>query len=272
MLHNDLELQVVAEDALLVCFANAKSCVGLPEQSQHTTLSLNDKNAMISSIFNHILNAKPTWLIDLTPAYETLLITYNIFLADQWLVKTYVREILNEMSTVSMSDTGRNSNGLIHRIPVLYGGDDPSRPHDVSAVCDLHNISESALVTLHNSCSYKVYAVGFLPNFAYLGELPDKLNTPRLSSPRTKVPAGAVAIADKQTAIYPQQSQGGWHIVGYTPLSLDSSINKQSHHQNLHEQVAKITFKVGDTVEFFAIDDDEFVEIQQRENIYCAVK
>ena len=101
------------------------------------------------------------------------------------------------------------------------------------------------VVKLHTSRQYKVYAVGFLPNFAYMGLSDDALHIPRLSTPRKRVPAGAVAIADNQTAIYPQSSPGGWHILGYTPIALN--------------QHAQLQFEAGDTVSFYEISAEQYI-------------
>jgi allophanate hydrolase subunit 1 len=97
---------------------------------------------------------------------------------------------------------------------------DKLRPNDLSQMSQTLNMAVPEIIQMHSEQVYRVFTVGFLPNFAYMGFTIDALHIPRLSSPRKAVPAGAVAIADNQTAIYPQRSPGGWHILGYCPFDL----------------------------------------------------
>ena len=108
----------------------------------------------------------------------------------------------------------------VHSIEVCYDLSHTDYPHDRAQVCFQNKIQEQTIVDMHTAYDFHVFAVGFMPNFAYLGELPKALQIQRLSSPRLKVPSGAVAIADNQTAVYPSTSPGGWHIIGYTPINL----------------------------------------------------
>ena len=100
-------------------------------------------------------------------------------------------------------------------IPVLYDG------ADLDVVAARLNLSSEEVIAIHSSVDYDVFAVGFLPGFPYAGYLPPALaGLPRRDSPRLRVPAGSVAIAGRQTAIYPRQSPGGWHLLGTTPLCI----------------------------------------------------
>ncbi|MFC3121570.1 5-oxoprolinase subunit B family protein [Agaribacter flavus] len=233
----NIETEAVSENAVLLrVFATDNT-------------SLLAKNQYVSRVFHKVMKNPPDWLVDLSPAYESLLFTYNLLMVDQWQVKNFIREQLasNELEQ-----------GIFERqhirIPVLYASCHEEQPCDLTALEKIHGVPQSEIIKRHLSQSYRVFAVGFLPNFAYMGELPEKLNTPRLSSPRTKVPKGAVAIADRQTAIYPQDSQGGWHILGYTPLNLDLNENRGIG----NEISSTIKFNVGDTVEFYAISAKEY--------------
>ncbi len=105
----------------------------------------------------------------------------------------------------------------IHEIPVYYGGDGGP---DLAWVAAYHRITSQEVVRLHTSVLYRVYMIGFIPGFAYLGQLPAALDTPRRATPRTRVPRGSVAIAQRQTGIYPVESPGGWHLIGWTPRRL----------------------------------------------------
>lgn len=99
-------------------------------------------------------------------------------------------------------------------IPVRYNGP------DLAAVADRLQLPENEVIRLHSSPVYTVFMIGFLPGFPYLGALPEALSLPRRDTPRLRVPAGSVAIAGRQTGIYPQESPGGWHLIGHTDFPL----------------------------------------------------
>jgi inhibitor of KinA len=100
-------------------------------------------------------------------------------------------------------------------IPVHYGGDDGP---DLDAVAQRTGLTPGQVVALHSSVVYRAYLLGFAPGFAYLGELAAQLELPRRDTPRQRVPAGSVAIAGRQTAVYPLATPGGWHLIGRTEL------------------------------------------------------
>ena len=129
-------------------------------------------------------------------------------------------------------------------IPVCYGGE---LGPDINEVAGLHNLTIDEVIHLHSSAEYKVYMIGFVPGFAYLGGLTDLLSTPRKGTPRNIVPAGAVGIAGKQTGIYPLETPGGWQIIGQTPVKLFDADRPQPS-----------LLKAGDRVVFKPIDIPEF--------------
>ena len=125
--------------------------------------------------------------------------------------------------------------GRLHRIPVVYDGPDMQ---DVSARLKL---SPEEIMELHTRPIYRVFLVGFVPGWAYLGPLPEELELPRRHVPRTSVPAGSVAIAGRQTGIYPLPTPGGWHLIGHTSMKLF-----------LPDRDPPTPFRAGDRVKFFA--------------------
>jgi KipI family sensor histidine kinase inhibitor len=126
-------------------------------------------------------------------------------------------------------------------IPVLYDG------ADLSDVAARLNRSRDDVIALHSQCEYDVFAIGFLPGFPYAGYLPPALSgLARRSSPRLKVPAGSVAIAGRQTGIYPIESPGGWHLLGTTPLSI------------AHPESGYFPIRAGDRITFEPISVAEF--------------
>ena len=110
------------------------------------------------------------------------------------------------------ADTAEGS-GSLHRIPVRYGGADGP---DLDAVAERLGLTPGRVVELHASVEYRVFVLGFAPGFGYLGRLPPELMVPRRDQPRPRVPAGSVAIAGWQTAVYPSSTPGGWHLIGRT--------------------------------------------------------
>lgn len=150
-------------------------------------------------------------IVDLAPAYASLLVTYDPLVTDYADVAARVRETLAGLSARPALG------GRRRRLPVAYGGE---YGPDVPAVAERLGLSEDEVVGLHADATYRVYMIGFAPGYSYLGELPARLELPRLSTPREHVPAGSVAIAGRQTGVYSVATPGGWHLLGRTPVRL----------------------------------------------------
>jgi KipI family sensor histidine kinase inhibitor len=127
--------------------------------------------------------------------------------------------------------------GRLHRIPVVYDGP------DLTTASSSLGLSTDRLVELHTRPIYRAFVVGFVPGWAYLGPLPDELELPRRSVPRTQVPAGSVAIAGRMTGIYPLPTPGGWHLIGRTSVRVF-----------LPDSDPPSLLRAGDRVKFFAAD------------------
>ncbi len=137
--------------------------------------------------------------------------------------------------------TGATVLGKQHIVPTLYDGP------DLEFVSRALGLGIKDVVHIHASTLYHVQAIGFLPGFPYAGDLPEKLRgLARRSSPRTRVEAGSVAIVGTQTAIYPMDSPGGWHIIGRTPLVVASI------------ELERFPIEVGDQLNFEPIDEKQF--------------
>lgn len=127
--------------------------------------------------------------------------------------------------------------GRLHRIPVVYDGP------DLQAVAGELGLPPQRIAEIHSRPIYRVFLVGFVPGWAYLGPLPEELELPRIRVPRKQVPAGSVAIAGRQTGIYPLPTPGGWHLIGRTSVRLF-----------LPDSDPPSLFRAGDRVKFFAIN------------------
>lgn len=144
-------------------------------------------------------------VIELVPSYRCLLVYYNpLKHSEQQLRRRIMKTLETPLTAVAVAS-------VCHTVEVCY---DPSLALDSPLICRQTGLTHEQWVALHSDCDYWVYTLGFAPGFAYLGDVPTTLQLPRLASPRAKVPALSVAIANQQTAVYPHSSPGGWLIVG----------------------------------------------------------
>ncbi len=146
-------------------------------------------------------------------------------------------ELADRIARLDMSGV----HGRHRTIPVVYGGEHGPDLDEVAALC---GISPGEVIERHAATELRVLFIGFAPGFAYLGDLPSELHVPRLDTPRTRTPAGSVAVAGSMTGIYPADLPGGWRIIGRTPLTLfDPSRDPPAH------------LAPGDTVRFAPMKD-----------------
>lgn len=157
---------------------------------------------------------KNLFIKDVYPTYKSLVINYDNLAIDYQALKKKIEPLIFEI----IDNYDKNvSNDKVLEIPVKYGGEFGP---DLKIMSKKLNISEESIINIHSSAIYRIYMIGFMPGFPYLGGLDERISFPRLSTPRIKVPAGSVGIAGKQTGIYPFESPGGWNIIGRTELSL----------------------------------------------------
>jgi KipI family sensor histidine kinase inhibitor len=180
-------------------------------------------------------------LIDLVPSYASLLIIYNPFTSDHLKVRAQVHTALEQL------DSAPPLEGRTVVLPVYYS---PESGEDLEALAKQANLSTEEVIALHSGCDYRVYAIGFAPGFAYLGEVDERIAAPRLATPRQKVPRGAVAIADRQTAVYPAVSPGGWNLIGRCPLRMFNP-----------EATPTMPVTVGDKVQFESITRERYLDL-----------
>ncbi len=175
---------------------------------------------------------------ELVPSYCTLLIYYDPLLLSFPQMTSWIKTLL--AGGLDQAEETRP----IKEVPVFYGG---AYGPDLAFVAGHNGISENDVIRIHTGETYLVYVVGFVPGFAYMGTVPEKIRAPRLLNPRTKVPAGTVGIAGMQTGVYALESPGGWQLIGQTPFTLfDLRKNPPSF------------FEAGDRVRFYAISEEEF--------------
>jgi inhibitor of KinA len=165
----------------------------------------------VLKLLRSIEKRPPVWLRNAQPAYCSLLISFDGSRVDHAGVEATLRKYEGRVKST------RAPSRKTLEIPVCYG--DEFGP-DLEEVAKIHQLTTERVVELHCSRTYQAYFLGFAPGFAYLGDLPAEIATPRLETPRRKVPTGSVAIAGKQTGIYPFATPGGWRLLGRTPLPI----------------------------------------------------
>lgn len=192
-----------------------------------------DINKKVISLHQALLHQSFEGFVESVPAYSSLAVFYHPPASFEK-VKEFIQTLLN--SSAQTEPEGSNI-----EIPVLYDAD------DLEFVAQQHQLTKEQVISIHTSKSYRVFMVGFLPGFPYMGTVDERIATARRSSPRTSVPAGSIGIAGMQTGIYPQSSPGGWQLIGRTPLKI-FDIGKAS----------PCLFKPGDSVKFYSISLTEF--------------
>ncbi len=171
-------------------------------------------SAEVTRLTRTITNAGIAGVRDVVPSYASFAVYYDPRSAGYERISLELRETIAQAGDRNAGSSTETESKRTIRIPVRYDGEDLM---DVAARTGL---SRDRVVQLHSSREYNVYVIGFVPGFAYLGEIDDALVLPRRSTPRKRVPAGSVAIAEAQTGIYPFSTPGGWHLIGTTSLPM----------------------------------------------------
>lgn len=190
----DFNITIAGDCALNMEFAHAIS----PETS-----------ALIRLTADNLRQDPIDGITELVPTFCSLMVCYDPLSIE---FDELAKRLESKLHAIEVSDTGIRT---VVEIPVCYGG--PYGP-DLGTVADHANLSENEVITIHSDHDYLIDMLGFLPGFAYLGGLDERLHTPRLATPRTRIEAGSVGIGGAQTGIYPLASPGGWQIIGRTPL------------------------------------------------------
>lgn len=176
-------------------------------------------------------------VIEIIPAYSSILIEYDNSGISK---KSLVRNIRKLKPVITCEE------GKLFEIPVVYGG---KYGPDLKNVAMINGISEAEVINRHCSGTYRVYMLGFMPGFCYLGGLDPSIACERLENPRLKIPAGSVGIAGMQTGIYPSESPGGWQIIGRTSFRLFRP-----------DETEPFPIKAGDSVKFIKTAPEDLDE------------
>lgn len=177
-------------------------------------------------------------LLDLVPSYTTLMVQFDLPPGE-------ARALILRALDGVQPDTA--SAGRRHEIPVWY---DASVGPELPVLAARSGLSEAEVIRLHSAREYPVFALGFAPGFGFMGLVDERLASPRLSTPRKRVAAGSVGIAERQTAAYPAVSPGGWNLIGRTPVRLFD-----------REREGYSLLQPGDRVRFVPVSRSEFVAL-----------
>ncbi len=203
-------------------------------------------NKEVIARFHQLQQAPLPGMIEAVPAYSSLTIYYDLFyLHKKNSAAQTVYEWMKQQLDEKMKQTPPHweTGDRLIRIPVCY---DKEFAMDIQHMSEVKNIAADEIMAIHASKTYKIFMLGFLPGFAYMGEVDEKIAMPRKPQP-VNIEAGSVGIAGKQTGIYPLASPGGWQIIGRTPIKLFDATKEEP-----------ALLRSGDSVQFYPISKQEF--------------
>lgn len=180
-------------------------------------------------------------LVDLVPSYTTLMVHYDLTALSPAQARALIDQALTDLQPQAQGS------GQCHVLPVWY---DLSVGPELTLLSQRSGLAIDDVIRRHSAHEYQVFALGFAPGFAFMGLVDEILAAPRLSTPRKRVAAGSVGIAERQTAAYPVVSPGGWNLIGRTPAKLFD-----------RERDGYSLMQPGDTVRFEAVDHAEFIKL-----------
>jgi len=199
-------------------------------------------HSQVLSLASELERSAIPGVLEWVPSYRSLGVVYDP-------AQISFQEIVARLKALegSSSSNTQTGSGCVE-IPVCYGG---AMGPDLSFVAQYNQLSSEEVIQIHAGGDYRVYLLGFSPGFPYLGGMSPRITAPRLAEPRLRVPAGSVAIGDRQTGVYPAESPGGWRLIGRTPLRLFDLRRSKPFLLN-----------AGDGVRFRAITAYEFQRLQ----------
>jgi KipI family sensor histidine kinase inhibitor len=198
-------------------------------------------NLVVRKLLTRLEEENIPGVIDFIPSYNELMVCYDPAVLDYKQLLELFRKSAADLGSIELPRAD-----VVH-VPVLYGGE---YGPDLRHVAELNDLTEEEVIEIHSSTACLVYMLGFTPGFCYLGGMDRRIATPRLETPRLKIPAGSVGIAGSQTGIYPLESPGGWQLIGRTPLRLFNPDGKP-----------EFLFKAGDYIKFYPVDAEEYKHI-----------
>jgi KipI family sensor histidine kinase inhibitor len=236
-----VRFQVASDQALIVYFDSPveKSGAKAPHLQNQITIEAHERVRRLL----RLAELEPiAGVRNLHPAYCSLLIKFDATKLRHEELEEVLRGYIERMESVALPAS------RLVEIPVCYGGEFGP---DLKDVAELRGITTERAIELHATATYLVYFLGFVPGFAYLGEVAEELATPRLATPRRSVPAGSVGIAGRQTGVYPVATPGGWRLLGRTPVKMFQPDGAEMS-----------LLSIGDRVRFVPISREQFAKLE----------
>ena len=201
-------------------------------------------NRYVTALADIIAGGGIDGIIETVPTFTSLTVFYDCSVIRAAELREKLAEIIKTMSS------GESGSAKVYHIPVCY---DEKFALDMNNVCEHTGLTAEEIIKIHTSSPYLIYMLGFLPGFAYLGGLDERIATPRLKSPRLEIFEGAVGIGGNQTGIYPIASPGGWQLIGKTPVKVFDLKREKP-----------ILYEAGDYIEFYPVTLEEYNEIEKQ--------
>ncbi len=203
-----------------------------------------DVNRKVNVLKKSLLAAKVAGVREMIPTYRSLLVEYNPSVIS-------MQDLSRRIEAASLEGAGVEAEKKrVLEIPCCYGG---QYGEDLAGLAELTGLSEKEIIDIHAGTEYRVYMLGFLPGFVYLGGMDERIAAPRLKSPRVSIPAGSVGIGGSQTGVYPMASPGGWRLIGMTPVDFYDPKREKP-----------VLCEAGDYIRFVPISPEEY-ERQKKE-------
>ena len=204
-------------------------------------------NARVMALDRAVQDARLPGVTETVPTYAALLVCYDPLQTDPDTLTPALQRLAGELTRAQNPAAA----GRLVEVPVCYGG---AYGPDLAFVARHAGMTEQQVIAAHCGRDYRIFMLGFLPGFPYLGGLDERLFCPRLQTPRTRIPAGSVGIGGEQTSIYPLDSPGGWQLIGRTPLRLFTPASG-----------GQLPYAAGDRIRFVPITPEQFRAIEARQ-------
>jgi inhibitor of KinA len=239
--HSGVQFRAASDQSLLVYFETSAGKGGAQAQHLRNQIST-DSHEQVRKLLRLLESEPIAGVRNLHPAYCSLLIKFDSLKLRHPELEEMLRGYIMRIEKVELPEP------RLVEIPMCYGGEFGP---DLKDVAELHGMTPESVIESHATATYRVYFLGFAPGFAYLGQLPDALVTPRLATPRRSVPAGSLGIAGNQTGVYPIATPGGWRLLGRTPAAMFRP-----------DRAEMSLLALGDLVRFVPISREQFAKLE----------
>ncbi len=206
-----------------------------------------DRNNKVMRLERNLRKAGIPGVLETVPSYRALMVRYDPAVLSYEQLQKQIKDLEGREESAEREVTRT----IIHLIPCCYGG---HYGEDLAGMEKLTGLTSEEMIRIHAGTDYKIYMLGFLPGFVYLGGMDERIAVPRLDEPRVAIPAGSVGIGGKQTGVYPIASPGGWRLIGTTPVKFYDPGREKP-----------ILCSAGEYIRFIPISSDELDKIAKEQ-------